>query len=37
MFEAGGVDANAEFIDPEFEYLFAMACKKLENDPMRGV
>jgi len=35
MFEA--VDSNAEFVDPPFEYLFEMACKKLENDPMRGV
>jgi hypothetical protein len=37
MFEAGGVDANAAFLDPPFEYLFEMACRKLEMDPMTGV
>lgn len=37
MFEAAGVDANAEFADPPFEYLFEMACRKLKPDPMRGV
>jgi ectoine hydroxylase-related dioxygenase (phytanoyl-CoA dioxygenase family) len=37
MFEAAGVDANAEFIDQPFEYLFEMACRKLDPDPMRGV
>ena len=37
IFEAGGVDPNAKFIDPPFEYLFEMACKKIKKDPMRGV
>ena len=37
IFNANGVDGNAQFTDPPFEYLFEMACQKLENDPMRGV
>ena len=37
MFEGAGVDANAAFVDPPFEYLFEMACRKLKPDPLRGV
>jgi len=37
MFEEAGVDPNAEFVDPPFEYLFQMACRKLDPDPLRGV
>ena len=37
MFADAGVDPNAEFLDLPFEYLFEMACRKLEIDPMTGV
>ncbi len=37
MFETADVDANAEFVKPPFEYLFEMACRKLNPDPFRGV
>ena len=37
MFADAGVDPNAEFLDPPFEYLFEMACRKLKMDPMTGV
>lgn len=37
MFKAADVDACAEFVDPPFEYLFEMACKKVQPEPMRGV
>lgn len=37
MFEDAGVDANAEFVEPPFEYLFEMACRKMSPEPLRGV
>lgn len=37
MFEAAAVKAEAEYMDPPFEYLFEMACRKIVPEPMRGV
>ena len=37
MFEAAGVDGNAEYAEAPFEYLFDMACRRIQPEPMRGV
>ena len=37
LFEEAGVEVNAEFLDPPGEYLFEMACRKMDPDPFTGV
>ena len=37
MFEEASVVADAEYLEPPFEYLFEMACRKVEPAPMPGV